>query len=132
MTLRKKLAVFTPVHRTVQAVLVDTDLATLGDAYTNFVYSLYLSIRKGSPVGKKTGGDILSEALKQAGLKSALPSRMDRHGLADAAESLLVYVWLTGLITIGESVEIMVKHRDAVDAFDSILSVAKERLESCL
>jgi hypothetical protein len=132
MTLRKKLLAFTPIHRTIQAVLADTDLATLGDAYTNFVYSLHLSIRKGSPTGKKTEGAILSEALKKAGLKSATPSRMDRHGLADAAESLLVYVWLTGLMTIGESVRIMAKHRDAVDAFDSLLSVAKKRLESRL
>ncbi|UCD95881.1 MAG: hypothetical protein JSV35_05080 [Candidatus Bathyarchaeota archaeon] len=132
MSLRKKLLAFTPVHRTVQEVLADTALARLGDAYTNFIYSLYLSIQKGSPTGKKTGGAILSEALKQVGLKSATPSRMDRHGLADAAESLIVYVWLTGLMTIGESVELMVKHKDSSDAFGARLSRAKERVESCL
>lgn len=130
--LRKRIASLTPVHKTVNAVLTDVDLAKLGDAYTNLVYSLYLSIRTGKPTGRKTEGNILSEALKQAGLKLFLPSRMDRHGLADAAESLLVYVWLTGLMAIGESVSLMAKHRDAVDAFDSLLSVALKRLESFL
>lgn len=130
--LRKRIAALAPVHKTVNAVLTDADLAKLGDAYTNLVYSLYLSIRTGKPTGRKTEGNILSEALKQAGLKLFLPSRMDRHGLADAAESLLVYVWLTGLMTIGESVSLMAKHRDAVDAFDSLLSVALKRLESLL
>ena len=130
--LRKRIASLTPVHKTVNAVLTDVDLAKLGDAYTNLVYSLYLSIRTGKPTGRKTEGNILSEALKQAGLKLFLPSRMDRHGLADAAESLLVHVWLTGLMTLGESVSLMAKHRDAVDAFDSLLSVALKRLESFL
>lgn len=130
--LRKRIASLAPVHKTVNAVLTDVDLAKLGDAYTNLVYSLYLSIRTGKPTGRKTEGNILSEALKQAGLKLFLPSRMDRHGLADAAESLLVYVWLTGLMAIGESVSLMAKHRDAVDAFDSLLSVALKRLESFL
>ncbi|MCK5631708.1 hypothetical protein KAH85_04045 [Candidatus Bathyarchaeota archaeon] len=130
--LRKRIVALAPVHKTVNAVLTDVDLAKLGDAYTNLVYSLYLSIRTGKPTGRKTEGNILSEALKQAGLKLFLPSRMDRHGLADAAESLLVYVWLTGLMTLGESVSLMAKHRDAVDAFDSLLSVALKRLESFL
>lgn len=130
--LRKRIASLAPVHKTVNAVLTDVDLAKLGDAYTNLVYSLYLSIRTGKPTGRKTEGNILSEALKQAGLKLFLPSRMDRHGLADAAESLLVHVWLTGLMTLGESVSLMAKHRDAVDAFDSLLSVALKRLESFL
>lgn len=130
--LRKRIVALAPVHKTVNAVLTDVDLAKLGDAYTNLVYSLYLSIRTGKPTGRKTEGNILSEALKQAGLKLFLPSRMDRHGLADAAESLLVYVWLTGLMTLGESVSLMAKHRDAVDAFDSLLSVASKRLESFL
>ena len=130
--LRKRIAAIAPAHKTIHTVLADTDLAKLGDAYTNLVYSLYLSITTGQPTGKKTEGNILSEALKRAGLKSLLPSRMDRHGLADAAESLLVYVWLTGLMTLGESVSLMAKHRDAVDAFDSLLSVALKRLESIL
>ena len=130
--LRKRIVALAPVHKTVNAVLTDVDLAKLRDAYTNLDYSLYLSIRTGKPTGRKTEGNILSEALKQAGLKLFLPSRMDRHGLADAAESLLVYVWLTGLMTLGESVSLMAKHRDAVDAFDSLLSVALKRLESFL
>jgi hypothetical protein len=130
--LRKKIAALAPIHKTVNAVLADANLAKLGDAYTNLVYSLYLSIQTGKPTGRKTEGNLLSEAMKQAGLKPFLPSRIDRHGQADAAESLLVYAWLTGLMTIGESVSLMVKHRDAVDAFDSLLSIALNRLESFL
>jgi hypothetical protein len=72
-------------------VLTDHKLASLGDAYVNFVYFLALSNRTGRPTGAKTKGDAPAQAIKKAGLREYLPSRMTRHMLADAAESSIVY-----------------------------------------
>jgi hypothetical protein len=69
-------------------------MASLGDAYVNFAYSLALSKRSGKPQGQKVKGKVLAQAIKRAGLREYLPSRMTRHMIADAAESLIVYAWL--------------------------------------
>lgn len=57
-----------------------------------------------------------------------MSSRVDRHRLADAAESLLVYLWLQGRTTIAESLNILMKHTDTTEAFSSLLSHAKKEL----
>lgn len=119
---------FAPTHKTVEDVLKDHDLAALGDAYTNLVYSLYLSIRIGKPTGAKASGQLLSKALKQAGLRVRVSPRSDRHRQADAAEALLAYAWLQGHTTIMESVRTLSTCERVVDAFSSLLVEAKKRL----
>jgi hypothetical protein len=126
--IRNKRFPFAPTHKALREVLVDHNLASLGDAYTNLIYSLYLSAKKGKPAGAKTGSLVLSKAVKHAELRKFLPSRLDRHKLADAAEALLVYVWLRGLTSITEIVEEMIKHEDIVEAFSFLLSDAAEKL----
>jgi hypothetical protein len=91
-------------------ILVDRKLAALGDAYANFVYSLAMSKRLGKPFGKKVKGAPLAEAVRKAGLRKQLPSRIDKHVLSDAAEALLVYAWLTEALTLEESVEALEKN----------------------
>lgn len=120
---------FAPTYKTTQEVLIDHNLAALGDAYTNLIYSLYLSIKTGKPVGAKANSRMLSKALKEAGLREFIPSRVDRHKQADAAEALLVYVWLQGLTSITESIDILIKHKNVDEAFSSLLSEAKKKLE---
>ena len=60
----------------------------------------------------KVKGSVLAEALRKAGLRECLGSGMSRHGLADAAEALIVYAWLNGCVTLDESVAIMGKAED--------------------
>jgi hypothetical protein len=120
---------FVPTHEAIEEILADHALAALGDAYTNLIYSLYLSITKGKATGVKANSNLLSEALKQAGLREFLPSRIDRHRQADAAEALLVYVWLQGLTTLTESVFMLARHKDATKAFCALLSEVKKKLE---
>lgn len=129
MTSNKRFP-FAPTHKTLMEILANQNLATLGDAYTNLVYSLYLSAKNGKPTGAKADSLMLSKALKEAGLREMMGSRMDRHKLADAAEALLVYVWLQGLTTIRETVELLAKNEDVVQAFSSSLADAKEKLDS--
>lgn len=125
----KKRFSFAPAYKTIQEIITDHNLATLGDAYTNLVYSLYLSTKKGKPTGAKANNYLLSKALKQVGLRELLPSRTDRHKQADAAEALLVYVWLLGLTTITENVETLIRSKNVAEAFNSLISSASKKVD---
>ena len=109
-------------------VLTDKPLAALGDAYVNFVYSLALSKRTGKPRGKKVKGAPLAEAVRKAGLRQSLPTRIDKHIISDAAEALLVYAWLNNFITLEESVEVLEKTDDLEDGLTRLLLIAKEKV----
>ena len=119
---------FAWVRRSLNEVLTDHKLASLGDSYVNFVYSLVMSNRKGEPLGIKVKGSMLAEALRKARLRQYLPSRMSRHALADAAESLMVYAWLSNCITVGESVTVIEKEKDPVEGLSQLLTVIKSRI----
>jgi hypothetical protein len=119
---------FISQYRSLREVLMDQKLAALGDAYVNFVYSVALSKRKGEPTGAKVDNRLLAEALKKAGLRSLLPSRIDRHKQADAAEALIVYAWVRGSMTMEEGVSILEQGEDTVEAFCSFLLTAKKKL----
>lgn len=96
-------------------MLMDKELASLGDAYVNFVYSLALSWKKSRPIGKKVKGTVLAEALRKAGLRNRMPSRMTSHKLADAAEALMVYAWLNDYLTLEESVGTLTEADELID-----------------
>jgi len=115
--------------RNLADVLTDHKLASLGDAYINFAYSLALSNKKGEPIGAKVKGNVLAEALKKAGLREHMPARMSRHMLADAAEALIVYAWLHNYITLEESAETLEKPDDPVEGFGKLLTTIKSRIK---
>ncbi|MDH7477358.1 MAG: ribonuclease III family protein [Candidatus Bathyarchaeota archaeon] len=125
----KRVFSFIKSYGSLKEVLTDHDLAALGDAYINFVYSLALSKRIGKPSGAKVRGVALSEAVKKARLREHLPSRMTRHLLADAAEGLIVYAWLHECITLEESVAILEENADLVDALTKLLTAIKKRIK---
>jgi len=58
-------------------------------------------------------------------LRKHLPSRIDKHVLSDAAEALLVYVWLHKLLTIEESVETLEKMDPLIEGLTQLLLTAK-------
>ena len=124
----KKELRFIPSHESISDVLDDHDLAALGDAFVNFVYSLALSKKLGKPVGRKVDSSTLASALRKADLRKFLPSRTDRHRQADAAESLIVYAWLTGEISLEETLHIMEREKTAEDAFNLLLRKASESI----
>jgi len=120
---------FIPQHKSLTEVLMDQKLAKLGDAYVNFLYSMALSKKKGEPAGTKVQGRLLADAFKKAGLREFLPSRIDRHKQADAAEALIVYPWLLGSMTMEEALEILEQNEDAIEAFSVLLLAAKSKTE---
>ena len=119
---------FVSSYRGLREILADHKLAALGDAYVNFVYSLALSKKIGEPTGARVGSRILAEALRRAGLRNLLPPRTDRHKQADAAEALIVYAWIQGLMTIEEGVSVLEQREDATEAFCSLLLTARKKL----
>lgn len=123
----KKQFAFVNTSSNITEVLTNHDLASLGDAYVNFAYSLALSKRKGKPMCAKVKGSLLAEAIKKAGLREYLPSRMTRHMLADAAEALVVYAWLCEYVTLEESVTLL-ESEDPAEGFTKLLTAIRSRL----
>jgi hypothetical protein len=117
-------------YESINEVLMDQKLAKLGDAYVNFLYSLALSKKKGEATGTKVKGKLLADAFKKAGLRKFLPSRIDRHKQADAAEALIVYAWIRGSMTMDEGLEILEQNEDSVEAFSVLLLTAKMKIET--
>jgi hypothetical protein len=118
---RGKSFPFAGEHDNLKEVMIDRDLASLGDAFINFAYSLALSNRKGKPAGAKVKGTLLAEALRRAGLRGEFPSRASSHDLADAAEALIVYCWLHGYLTLEEIVSVLEKTETPVDGLTKLL-----------
>jgi hypothetical protein len=118
---------FTKPYKNLTQILTDHKLASLGDAYVNFAYSLALSNRNNEPSGTKVRGSTLAAAIKKTGLRNHLPSRMTRHMMADAAEALIVYAWLNNHITLEETTNILEKTDDPVEGFCQLLTKIKNR-----
>lgn len=120
---------FVPQYESLSEVLMDQKLASLGDAYVNFLYSLALSKKNGEPTGTKVKGRLLADAFEKAELRKFLPSRIDRHKKADAAEALIVYAWLRGSMTMEEGLKILEQNGDRVEAFSLLLLTAKRKID---
>lgn len=120
---------FVSKYKNLREVLMDQKLASLGDSFVNFIYSLALSRRKGEPIGAKVDSRVLSQALKKAGLRKMLPSRTDRHTQADAVEALIVYAWIQNIITMEEGVDILERHENLVEAFCALLLTTTKKLK---
>ncbi len=117
-------------YESLREVLMDQKLAKLGDAYVNFLYSLALSKKAGIPTGIKVKGRLLADAFKKADLRKFMPSRIDRHKQADAAEALIVYAWIQGSTTMEDGLEILEKNEDDIEAFSLLLITAKKQFET--
>jgi hypothetical protein len=85
-------------------VLRNRDLARLGDSYVNFVFSLAITKASGSPQGVKVSDRLLAEAAKKVGIRDRLPKRSTRADSANAVEALLAHAYLSGQLSLEESV----------------------------
>jgi hypothetical protein len=115
-------------YKNLEEVLLDKDLAGLGDAYVNLLYSLVVSQKSGHPTGAKVNNKILAEALRKADLRKLLPHRIDRHVLGNAAEALIAFAWLADTVTFEDSVKILSEKDDTVEAFTALLREISKRL----
>jgi len=129
MTTRISHSEFLKNYSSLSQILTDKKLAALGDAYVNFIYSLALSKKRGRPYGKKVKGAPLAEAVRKAGLRKLLPSRIDKHVLSDAAEALLVYGWLNEASTLEESVKVLEKNEDLKGGLVQLLTKTAAKIK---
>ena len=121
---------FVKKYNSLNEIFSDKGLAKLGDLYINFVYSLAKSKKNNIPTNERVTGKNLAEALKKAGLRSHLPSRMSRHDQGDAVESLIMYSWINEIVSIEECISILEKNTEnPVEAFTTLINVVKKRLE---
>jgi hypothetical protein len=121
---------FVPKYRSLSGILTDSDLAALGDAFINFVYSLALSSKEGKPVGRKLSNMKLASALRKSGLRKLLPFRIDRHQQANAAEALIVYAWLVGILSLKDILQTLNETESIEDALEILLREIWQKYES--
>lgn len=114
-------------YSNIAMIMRDRQLASLGDSYVNFIYSLALSKAAGKPIGRRLDSHMLSSALKKAGIRALLPHRIDRHKQADAAEALIIYGWLSGIISIEEALNILSREGDISDNLSFLLKLILRR-----
>ncbi len=113
----------------IREVIRDKQLASLGDAFVNFVYSLALTQTAGKPQAVKVSDRILAEAFRLSGLRKYLGTRVSRKDLANASESLLVKAYQKKLITIEESVRILSQNPDGLEVgLSQLMKLAAERM----
>ena len=91
----------------IRQIMRNKQLASLGDAYVNFVYSLALTRLSGRPEGTKISDRILAQAFRLSGLRDHLGTRVTKKDFANASEALLAEAYLKGLLTIEESVQLI-------------------------
>jgi len=116
-------------HSSLPEILLDKDLAKLGDAYVNFLYSLAESHRRGRGSNSRVPTKVLAESLKRSGLRDLLPKRMPVHDQADAVEALVVYAWLTDKISLEEGVVLLSGlGKDDVELFTELVGEIVRRL----
>ena len=106
----------------------DRKLASLGDAYINLVYSLALTESQGQPQGVKVSDRILAEAFKSAGLRNYLGTGVSRKDFANASEAILVDAYRKGLLSLDESVRIILDGNSFTAGIADLLKLCVERL----
>jgi len=115
-------------YNSLRELLLDKDLAGLGDAYVNFVYSLAMSQKHGRPIGAKVNNEILADAVEASGLRKFLPHRVDRHTRGNAAEALLVFAWLQDMQEFEDCIKSLSKEDNLSKAFAVLLRDVLEKL----
>lgn len=103
-------------------VLLDKDLAKIGDALVNFIFSLAVSNTMKQPQNIRVSSLTLSTALKKSGLRELLPHRIDRHDQANAVEALVMYAWITKIFSLSELLKILESEaQNPIEAFSKVL-----------
>ncbi len=99
-----------------KSIGTDKGLAKIGDGIVNLAYSMAKSIyltENSSNIlrtGLKVNKTILSNALKNANMKSFAKKRADAHDLANTVEAIVAYVFLNNNFTLNEIIDFLTKN----------------------
>ncbi len=97
-------------YSNLRQILIDKDLAKLGDTFVNFIYSIAKSCVLERFEGWKIPDKVLADALRDADLRSIISQRGSAHNLGDAVEALIVYDWLNQRHSIEDLSGILYEH----------------------
>ena len=104
-------------NKSPRGIGTDKGLAKIGDGVVNLAYSTAKSLclsekNKDKPIrtGTQVNQTILSNALKNAGLKTYAKTRADAHALADTAEALIAYIWLGNKMTLTQIIDLLAEN----------------------
>ncbi|NVM54746.1 MAG: hypothetical protein HWN66_13675 [Candidatus Helarchaeota archaeon] len=126
----------------IREILINKDLAKLGDPFVNFIYSLAKSCVLGKFNGWKVPDKVLAQALRDAEMRSIISQKASNHDLGDAVEALLIHEWLFENISIEQLTTILVNQlrtgdfsdktkeaRSALQAFTALLLEIRKRFK---
>ncbi len=94
-------------------VLVDRDLAQLGDSILNFALSATLTKVSGRPTGRRVKNRLMTPLVDSSPLKRLLPLRTSKRDRANAFEALAGYLWQKKAFKIEELIDVMGKPGDS-------------------
>ncbi len=95
-------------YNSLEDIVNDKSLAKIGDLFINLLYSTAKSKILGLPFHQRVWDDCMAEAMKNSNLSQHVSRKKDKGKLADACEALVLYAWLTDLITINEIISTLV------------------------
>ena len=131
-----------------KSIGTDKGLAKIGDGIVNLAYSVAKSIyltrnnsnKKVLRTGLKVSKIILSNALKNANMKSFAKNRADAHDLANTVEAIVAYIWLSNKMSLKEIIDFLTENfsgtlqgrideiNNAIKAFTNLLNYTKKFL----
>ncbi len=94
-------------------VLVDRNLAQLGDSILNFAASAALTNVRSRPTGRRVKNRLMTPLIDSSALKQLLPLRTSKRDRANAFEALAGYLWQKKAFKIEELIEVMEKPGDS-------------------
>jgi hypothetical protein len=92
-------------HESVEKIMNDKGLAKVGDGIVNLCYSLAKSRVLGHATGEKVRDSVLARAIRATEVYSQITRRTDSGKAADAYEAIMAYLWMTGKITVQDTVD---------------------------
>ncbi len=94
-------------------VLVDRNLAQLGDSILNFALSAALTHASSKPTGRRVKNNLMTPLIDSSGLKQLLPLRTSKRDRANAFEALAGYLWQRKAFKIEKLIDVMEKPGDS-------------------
>ena len=94
-------------HESVEKIMNDKGLAKVGDGIVNLCYSLAKSRVLGHATGEKVRDSVLARAIRATEVYSHITRRTDSGTAADAYEAIIAYLWMTGKITVQDTVDVL-------------------------
>ena len=112
-----------PTLHTMKEIGRNKGLAKLGDSITNLIYSLAKTVVIHQLDQRKVNKTILSNALKNAGMKEFAINRSGAHDMADTVEAFIGFMYCCENWTIDEMVQILIPTLEQYDIRDYRLEI---------